>query len=74
MPKAILEFNLPEDNDEFQDAINAGKMSSVIWDMDQWLRGNIKYNNDSRSETELKVFQECRDYLTSLTRELPDYA
>lgn len=33
MPKVTLEFNLPEEQEEFQNAIQAGKMSSAFWDI-----------------------------------------
>jgi hypothetical protein len=48
--KAILEFNLPEDNIEYELVNNAGKMHSVLWDMDQWLRGQTKHAPDTMSE------------------------
>ena len=44
--KAILEFNLPEDQDDFELAIKGGKWYSVVWDMDQWLRQQNKYMPD----------------------------
>ena len=43
--KAILEFNLPEDNQEFELHTKALKMYSTLWDFDIWLRTEIKYNN-----------------------------
>lgn len=33
--KAILEFNLPEDQSEFELASKAGKMHSALWDIAQ---------------------------------------
>ena len=54
MSKAILEFNLPEDQEEFSNASKAGAMLGVLWDFDQWLRSEIKY----RDRNEL---QEVRD-------------
>jgi len=41
--KAVLEFNLPEDDHEFRMATTGANMHSVLWEYDQWLRGNIKY-------------------------------
>ena len=48
--KAILEFNLPEDNQEFELHTKALKMYSTLWDFDVWLRAEIKYNNQEQYE------------------------
>jgi hypothetical protein len=64
--KAILEFNLPEDDFEFQTANNAGKMKSVLWEMDRWLRNNIKHAPDAMSEDEYKAYEKCKQYLNEL--------
>lgn len=61
--KATLEFNLPEDSHEFQMATQSTDMHSVLWDMDQWLRTNIKYCSDETSEDTYKAMVECRDKL-----------
>ena len=44
--KAILEFNLPEDEPEFRVAQDGGKWKSVAWDFDQWLRNVIKHTEE----------------------------
>ena len=64
--KAILEFNLPEENTEYELVNNASKMYSVLWDMDQWLRSNIKHAPDSMSEDTYNAYQKCRDQLREL--------
>ena len=48
--KAILEFNLPDDNQEFELASKALKMFGTLWDFDVWLRTEIKYNNQEQYE------------------------
>lgn len=45
MPKATLQFDLPEERIEFKQATEAGSLASAIWDMDQWLRSKIKYED-----------------------------
>jgi hypothetical protein len=45
--KAKLEFNLPDDEHEFQMAIQGASMHSVLWEMDQWLRAQYKYMSDA---------------------------
>ena len=43
MPKAILEFNLPEESEEFQIASHAGEYRYILSQMDNYLRSRIKY-------------------------------
>jgi hypothetical protein len=61
--KAILEFNLPEDKGDFDFAVRGLDWSIVCWDMDQWLRGQIKYAPDSMSDDTYKAFKQCREQL-----------
>ena len=67
--EAILKFNLPEDNIEYELVNNAGKMHSVLWDMDQWLRSNTKHAPDSMSEDTYNAYQKCREQLSELMYE-----
>ena len=67
--KAILEFNLPEDRVDFELASESSKMYSVLWNMDQWLRGQTKYAPDSMSEEKYKAFDECREQLHEFLNE-----
>ena len=65
--KAILEFNLPEDQDDFELATKGGKWYSVVWDMDQWLRTQYKYMPDAEySEDKYNAYYEARQKLTSI--------
>lgn len=59
MPKATITFNLPEEQEEYTTTMNAGHFHSVLWDFDQWLRGEIKYKDR-------KEFMEVRDKLYEL--------
>jgi hypothetical protein len=65
--KAVLEFDLPEENHAWYMAVNASGMYSVLHDYDQWLRSKIKYEdlNDDKHQ----VFQACRDQLRTLLYE-----
>ena len=58
--KAILEFSLPEDQPEFNNAIKGGDWKHVCWEMDQYLRKEIKYNDDN-SDYKINVLQKIRD-------------
>jgi hypothetical protein len=61
--KAILKFDLPDDQDEYVMATQASAMHSVLWDMDQWLRSQTKYAPDDMSEDTYKAFELCREQL-----------
>ncbi len=41
--KAILEFNLPEDQSEFENASRAGDVFLALWDLDMELRNMVKH-------------------------------
>ena len=60
--KAKLEFDLPEEQVEFNLAINAGNWSHVVWKLDQDLRGKIKYS-ESITEEQRDIYQEVRNLL-----------
>lgn len=65
--EAILKFNLPEDHIEFEMAVNASKMYSVLWEMDQWLRAQYKYMPDTEySQDKYDTFEKCRDQLREI--------
>ena len=62
--KAILEFNLPEDKEEFDAASKGMDWALVAWDMDQLLRDKLKYGDllpNTRAELE-----EIRDTLNEM--------
>ena len=63
--KATLEFNLPEDQPEFNNAIKGGDWKHVCWQMDQYLRKHIKYD-ESLSEEQLRVYEGVRDEFNRL--------
>ncbi len=67
--KATLEFNLDEPVDEaaHMRAIKATDMAVVLWDMDQYLRGLIKYGELDGPVDE--ALQEARDKLHQLMSE-----
>ena len=44
--KAILEFNLPDDQDAYTLAQNGGKLYAVVWDALQFIREKLKYGHD----------------------------
>lgn len=67
MAKAILEFNLPEETIEHRLAVNAGNYYSVLWDIDQYLRGKLKHGDLKGEQYEVldKTREEIRDLMSS---------
>lgn len=66
MSKAILEFNLPEDQQDFDLAISGSKFWSVLWELDQSLRAKTKYAPDSLPQDKYDAYEEIRDELREL--------
>lgn len=59
--KATLIFNLPEENEEFDCASKGMRYKVALFNMDQWLRSQIKYKE--LTEIEYKIFEESRNKL-----------
>jgi hypothetical protein len=55
MPKARLEFNLPEEAEEYRTVSHASDYYCALWDMTQMFRKHIKYNSDNLSDAELET-------------------
>ena len=68
--KAILEYNLPEDQIEFDFATTGSKWWHVCWEMDQWLRAQYKYMPDEGfSKDKYDAYVEAREKLFELMQE-----
>jgi hypothetical protein len=59
--KAILEFNLPEDQDQFEQASKGMDWALAMLDLDNWLRSKLKYEELDANVNE--VLTQCRDEL-----------
>ena len=57
--KARLTFNLPDDQHEFDLAVQSGKMYSALWDISQELRTLWKY--EELNDDEFKIVEKIRD-------------
>ncbi len=57
--KAILEFNLPEDKVDFDLALQGSDWKHVCWEMDQYLRKRVKYD-EGLTEEQLEVYEDLR--------------
>jgi hypothetical protein len=63
--KGILEFNLEDSADEvaYIRAVKSTKLAISLWDIDQYLRGQIKHAPDSMPKEVYDALQETRDKL-----------
>ena len=66
--KAILEFNLPEDQPEFNNAIKGGDWKHVCWQMDQYLRQRVKYD-EGLTEEQLEAYEDMRGEFWRMMKE-----
>ena len=67
--KAILEFNLPDDQEYFTLANNGLNFWRVLYDLDQELRAKTKYAPDDLSQDKYDSYNEIRDRLHELMSE-----
>jgi hypothetical protein len=62
--KATITFTLPEENHEYRNAIEGEKMRVILWDVDQFLRAKMKY--EELSDGQYDAFKETREHLKRL--------
>jgi len=67
--EAILKFTLPDEQSDFELAVNGYKWSLVAWELDQWLRSQIKYAPEEMSQDVYDAFEQCRDKLHEIKRD-----
>ena len=64
--EAILKFQLPEDQAEYDMCNKAYIMHHVIWEMKHWLRSETKYAPDNISDDTINALYKCRDKFNEL--------
>jgi hypothetical protein len=64
--KAILEFNLPDDQQEYELANSGLAFWNVLWELDGALRGKTKYAPDDLPQDKYDAYQEIRELLHEL--------
>jgi hypothetical protein len=67
--EAILKFNLPEDHPEFDLAVKGSDWAHAMWELDQWLRSQIKHPEPGMSDDTYKAFEDTRDKLHEILNE-----
>ena len=55
--KAIIEFEFPDDQEQYQMANDASKMYLALWDIKQLLRSKLKYNPDGLNDEQLTQWE-----------------
>jgi len=67
MPKATLEFNLPEEREEYGYAVNGLQYYCVLFELYSWLRSQWKYDaGDLPPEMAEKVWEFVQSELGNL--------
>ena len=56
--KAILEFQLPEDQEQHRQSIDGMNWALSMWDLEQFIRNERKYNDKLTKESKFDVFKE----------------
>lgn len=72
MPKLILEYQMPEDKDDYEMALSASKYAAIIGEFKNELRQKVKYESDSLSDAELKVYEDIRTRLHEIINDYLD--
>ena len=65
MPKAILEFDLPEENEAYKNAVKGIDFYCAIFDIYNYLRSKYKYEDlpDAEHDTITEVYEKFFDIL-----------
>jgi hypothetical protein len=66
--KATIEFNLPDDQHEWDNAVNANAMYLALWDISQELRSMWKYQAYN-TEEEYAIVETIRDKFYEILQE-----
>jgi hypothetical protein len=67
--EAILKFNLPDDQEDFNIALDGGKWALSMFELNQWLRSQIKHPPEGMSDDTYKAFEDARDQLYEILNE-----
>ena len=63
---AKLEFNLPEEREEFNLCVNGVKYRACLDDILNYFRNQIKYNSDAYTEVELNLLETVRSAVSDI--------
>ena len=69
MTKAILQFNLPDEEDDLRLAKDGYNWYEVSMEMERYLREELKYHYDNYKENQIKILEQVRDKLHEIILE-----
>lgn len=61
MPKVTIEFDLPDEQADFDAAVHGREALSVLWDIDQRLRSLLKHGDPT--EEQAKLAEDIREMI-----------
>ena len=67
--EAILKFNLPDDQEDFNIALDGSRWALSMFELSQWLRSQIKHPPEGMSDDTYKAFEDTRDQLYEILNE-----
>lgn len=67
--EAILKFNLPDDQEDLNVALDGSKWALSMWELNNWLRSQIKHPPEGMSEDTYKAFEVTRDQIYEILNE-----
>ena len=66
--KAKLEYNLPEDQEQFNVAVKGMDWALLAWDIDQMIRSLLKYAQEN-DETTAEALERIREQIHDIMEE-----
>lgn len=70
MPKHIIEFNLPEEQDELDITMKAIDMSIALSDFyNESLRARLKYNSDAYNKSQIELLEKIKEEFFAILSE-----
>jgi len=67
--EAILKYNLPDDQLDFDTAVNGAKWMAAMWQLDNWLRSQTKHPPEGMSDDIYNALVNTRDKLHEILQE-----
>lgn len=61
--KVTIEFNLPEQQEEYEDFMNGVKWKHVVREIDEYMRETLKWNSENLSTEQLEEVKGIRGML-----------
>ena len=66
--KATLEFNLPEEDEQLETAVDAMRYKGIVTNILGWFRDQIKYN-DKLDDNNVEILENAREEVLKMVNE-----